>query len=145
MVPRNSVSKPPSIFTNFEIPTTCYQLQSQSTVKFFDLCLFSFVSYGNFLTKYRAQKIAQFLAQLGKLDVYCERAIDVYVECRSFKTTPKSQIDVYVDSTLAVYVEFLKINTFYGILKKIWTVNDFFFSVKTFLLCLTLLESKKIL
>ena len=84
--------------------------------------------------------------QLWKLDVYGERAIDVYIECRNSKTTPKSQIDVYfdtVDSTLAVYVEFLKINTFYGILKIIWTVNDLFFSVKTFLLCLTLLESKK--
>ena len=58
------------------------------------------------------------MKQLWKLDVYGERAIDVYIECRNSKTTPKSQIDVYfdtVDSTLAVYVEFLKINTFYGI------------------------------
>ena len=57
---RVSTSKPPSIFTNFKIPTTCNQWQSLSTVKSFDLCLFSFISYGNFLTKYRAQKIARF-------------------------------------------------------------------------------------
>ena len=43
-------------------------------------------------------------AQLGKLDVYSERAIDVYVECQNFKTTPKSPIDVYRQLGLLSYV-----------------------------------------
>ena len=76
------------------------------------------------------------------------RAIDVYIECRNSKTTPKLRSDVYVDtvdSTLAVYVEFLKINTFYGILKIIWTVNDLFFCGVNFSFTFNLLESKKIL